>query len=288
MILEGQRNPSTKIYEIKVPHQPRLAASPVITHQSHADLVRYYYTALGCPVWSTFIDALASGILRVPELTVHMARRNKQASIPSAMGHLSLQRKGVRSTNPAKRGRRRGKKGGSKDNDAGESMRASLPQPCAAAAIETPLDTSYGALPDGMELRVLKCDDTFYDGTGAFPVQSRRGIKYILVSTRCGYIHTTPLPSRTAQSQAKGHSAALAFWTDGDCDDGGGKRGACPLLLCLYLLLPPVCVPPSGSRDASPPQAAASPPRYPPARAGVVWTSRSNMLPVQDRLRQGI
>ncbi|KAJ1384547.1 hypothetical protein B484DRAFT_306697, partial [Ochromonadaceae sp. CCMP2298] len=53
----------------------------------------------------------------------------------------------------------------------------------------------------------------FYDGTGAFPVQSRRGIKYILVSTRCGYIHTTPLPSRTAQSQAKGHAAALAFWT---------------------------------------------------------------------------
>mmetsp|Transcript_3245 Transcript_3245/g.7345 ORF Transcript_3245/g.7345 Transcript_3245/m.7345 type:complete len:265 (+) Transcript_3245:49-843(+) len=33
---------------------------------------------------------------------------------------------------------------------------------------------------------------------------------------------------------------------------------------------------------------AAAPSRYPPARAGVVWTSRSNMLPVQDRLRQGI
>ncbi|KAJ1413433.1 hypothetical protein B484DRAFT_402043 [Ochromonadaceae sp. CCMP2298] len=61
LLLRGDRNPSTR-----VPQQPILSVSPVITHQSHADLVRYYYTALGCPVWSTFIDALASGILNIP------------------------------------------------------------------------------------------------------------------------------------------------------------------------------------------------------------------------------
>jgi hypothetical protein len=214
LILRGDRNPITKVYEIKVEAPPSLSACPVISHHSHADLVRYHYTALGCPVWSTFIDAISSGILSLPGLTLEIARRNQQCSIPSALGHLSLHRKGVRPTKP-KPGR--GHKPGPKRQGVGEPLRdgqhSHTHKPSAAPVLATPTHTTQLPLTDDMDISVVTCDDTFLDGTGAFPVQSRRGVKYVLVSTRRGYIHLILIPSRTAQSQAKRHAAALQFWT---------------------------------------------------------------------------
>jgi hypothetical protein len=230
LILQGCFNPSTKVYEIALevplaetdahrtatgtlPVSPLpLSAAPVITHQSQADLVRYWYTALGCPVWSTFIKALYSGILSIPGLTPEVARRNPQASIPSALGHLSLERKGVRSTKPVNLGRGRKPRQKGRKGAKGEQPCHTL-KPSAAPALASETDTSPDALPDTVYFGMATCDDTFLDGTGLFPLQSRRGIRYVLVSTRRGYIHLEPLPNRTAHSQAKAHAASLEFWT---------------------------------------------------------------------------
>jgi hypothetical protein len=183
-LLRGRRDQDSKVYEISTSQPPAHSASPVIRHQSHADMVRYYYAALGSPVWSTFIAALTSGILKLPGLTADIARKNPHNSIPSALGHLSRTRKNLRSTKPPLK----------------------TPEP------PSPTDTEPSE-PDDVDMTMVRTDDTFVDGTGPFPVQSRRGIKYVLVSTRLGYIHLTPLPTRTAASQTKAHAEALQFWT---------------------------------------------------------------------------
>jgi hypothetical protein len=59
---------------------------------------------------------------------------------------------------------------------------------------------------------VLRCNHTFYDNTGAFPVTSRRGNKYVMVSIRSN-IHVVPMPSKTGGTQAKTHAAVNDFWT---------------------------------------------------------------------------
>jgi hypothetical protein len=99
-LLVGTRDPVSKIYTVDVGEQQPHSACPVIRHESQSEMVRFYRAALGSPVWSTFVGALRSGIIHLPGLTAEVTLRNPDASIPSALGHLSLERQGLRSTKP--------------------------------------------------------------------------------------------------------------------------------------------------------------------------------------------
>jgi hypothetical protein len=124
-------------------------------------MVRFYRAALGAPAWSSFMAALRSGILRLPGLTAEIAARNPDASVPSALGHLSLERQGLRSTKP---------------------LPLPTPKPESPPITESPPPPCSPA--DVLEFKVLPVDAKFLDYTAAFPQLSRRGMRYLLVSTR--------------------------------------------------------------------------------------------------------
>jgi hypothetical protein len=103
-----------------------------------------------------------------------MVRANPPTSLATAKGHLDLTRQGQHST---------------------KRIRFAIDEPPAA---DEPL------LPDPA-LACFTCiqaisDAIHSDATGRFPVPSRRGNNYILISVYAGYVHTESLPSRNAAS----------------------------------------------------------------------------------------
>jgi hypothetical protein len=211
-IVQGPRHPTTKIYEIEVaqrtehPAQPSpsgatmhpdangdstYSAAPVIRSQSDSERVRFYLAALGSPVFSTFLDALRTGILHLPHLTTEMARKNQHHSIKSAIGHLTQERQGLRSSFPTTE---------------------TSPKPPPPGKPDQPAPPSDDD-DDTLTCRLTRYDDAlFADYAGRFPMQSRRGYQYVLLTTRRGYLHMELLSSKTAASCVKAYATALQWW----------------------------------------------------------------------------
>lgn len=209
------------------PMRPPAGLNLTIHHQLNVDYVAYAAATLGNPHTSTLIHALQKGYLHnFPRLTADMVRRNPPNSLASAKGHLSQHKAGMRSTKATKaRGTTKPKPLQHRDD------LPSLPPATSEGDRTTNLtthealtheETSHSAIdptetPESIhELHsaiTSITDDTLHaDLTGRFPVPSRHGHSYLLVSTLAGYIHMEPVSSRQAAAYTAAVQRTIEFF----------------------------------------------------------------------------
>ena len=136
-----------------------------------------------------------------------MIRLNPPHSIATAKGHLDRVRQGIGSTKPVPPG---------------------IPPPSLpflSDSLSPELDSLDCAdPPQSLEIddedehvftKLVSSDEASHsDLTGKFPLTSRRGFSYILISVWRGYIHADLLKSRSAADYVKAYDAALTFFKD--------------------------------------------------------------------------
>jgi hypothetical protein len=190
VVLRGNRDFNTKLWMINLdpaeqPSPTILTASQVVHHESNAARVAYYHACLGSPAVSTFIAAAENDQLRsFPGLTAAMIRKNMPNPIATAQGHLKQSRQHYNSTKHR----------------------------------ETPqqYERHQGPRTQHIVTTVVPVTNThFSDDTGRFPITSRRGNQYVLLSyfPDKNYIHVTPHARRTGASILDAYKQDRAFWS---------------------------------------------------------------------------
>lgn len=182
---------------------PIPSANNVIRHELDAEFVAFVHACFGFPAVSTFLAAAKRNYLAsFPRITYAMIAANRPNAIATAQGHLDQTRHSLRSTAP------------------------SLPT---TAAPTIPFAIS-DLLADFHDKNVSAHDQYDHhevftlllptahlcsaDLTGRFPVSSRRGHQYFLVSVWNGYIHFELLTSRASASLVKAYKATLQFFAE--------------------------------------------------------------------------
>ena len=179
---------------------PTASANTVVHHDLHADFVAFAHASLGNPTISTLLRALNRGYLSTfPRLTARMVTRNLPISLATARGHLDLTRQGLHSTRPAP-----------------------AAQANAITTNASPADTADDLHADRIDdifssdafCHVVALDPANHsDTTGRFPVQSRRGNNYVLVSVYNGYIHSYPMATRKSADYVQAFSHTLDWFS---------------------------------------------------------------------------
>ena len=215
VILSGSKNLHDLLWSLPLPiptpdsaHPPQssLPLSNFAIHNTHdAEFVQFVHAAFGSPAVSTFHRAVRQGYLKsFPRITARMIRRNPPNPIATAMGHLDRVRQGMASTKPS-------------------APSLAIPQvpfdvdeqdaldpsdtPDISAIIES--DNDF----DHPYIKLIRVDEANHsDLTGKFPLSSRRGFVYFLISVWRGYIHVELLKSRTASEYLRAYSATLEFF----------------------------------------------------------------------------
>lgn len=184
LIAHSYKSPTDKLWHVPINTSISSGeAHTVIRHQLQAERVSFYHAAFGSPPIPTFIHALHNNYIRgIPDLTSAVVRANPPHTPITALGHLNMQRQGIRSTQP----------------------------------IPTPPETPITILKETDILISPPLDHhRFYsDATGKMPSPSRHGHQYILVSVHNNYIHAEPLLSRSATNYVKAYTNILAFYKD--------------------------------------------------------------------------
>jgi hypothetical protein len=165
-------------------------ASNVIRHELDAQRVAFWHAAFGSPPISTLHRALQRGYLRgIPQFTDKMLMANMPNSKATARGHLDMTRQGQHSTKP----------------NSVSSRPATVITPTVEEILSDEEDRS-----DVLLLKLFPMADINHsDLTGRFPVTSRKGNNYLLVSTYHGYIHCEAMISRQQAQYIKAFSATL-------------------------------------------------------------------------------
>jgi hypothetical protein len=163
IILNGQRDPITKLWTIPLSSQPATNhRSPLFEHQAlsayhttnQTELIAFLHAACGSPVPSTWTKAIDNGHFATwPGLTSDLVRKQLPKSIATVKGHLNQQRKNIRSTQPK--------------SDTDEQPVSDSPNERTHHVFAAVHDTTTGQIAT--------------DLTGRFPNTSSRGNKYILV-----------------------------------------------------------------------------------------------------------
>ena len=100
-IIYGVKNRNANVWRFSLPKTRRTTASNVVRHEQHAELVLYASATFGSPTTKTFYNAVAKGWLtNYPNLTAAMIRKNQPHSPATALGHISIARSGIRSSQP--------------------------------------------------------------------------------------------------------------------------------------------------------------------------------------------
>ena len=140
-----------------------------------ADFVNFWHATFGSPTVWTFSTAVARGYFEIPRLTAKVIRANAPNSVATAKGHLDRIRQGQRSTK----------------EDANTPPPAALPlqdedddSPFDGVNIddEDGIDNIYTKMVSSKEVNSS-------DLSGQFPITSRSGFSYFLVSIFNVYIH---------------------------------------------------------------------------------------------------
>ena len=219
VILSGTKRPEDLLWtlQLPIPALPNtsppclLHSSPTSSnfavHNAHdAEYVQFVHAAFGSPAVSSFHRAVRQGYLRTfPRITARMIRLNPPNSMATAKGHLDRVRQGMTSTQPTPPG---------------------LPPPSLPFASDfssESLDSQDGPDPqhsvdldsdaEHMFTKLIRVDEANHsDLTGRFPITSRRGFAYILVSVWRGYIHADLLKSRSSTDYVEAFRNALQFF----------------------------------------------------------------------------
>ena len=221
VILSGAKQIQDLLWTLPIPipsHLPTPSISPqhsaptssnFAIHNSHdAEYVKFVHATFGSPAISTFHRAVRQGYLRsFPRISARMIRLNPPHSMATAKGHLDRVRQGTASTKPVSPG---------------------IPPPALPLFSDSPspeLDMLDCADPptclamndedEHVFTKLVRSDESSHsDLTGKFPLTSRRGFSYILISVWRGYIHADLLKSRSAADYVKAYDSALTFFRE--------------------------------------------------------------------------
>jgi hypothetical protein len=170
-----------------------LSMHNVLSITAVAKQVEFYHAAYGSPAPSTFINAVSSGFIHLPDVTVTQVRKYTPSTFPSMAGHLDQQRQSSshheRRHTPAL------------TYDANYDDTSAVANECKEREAHLVLAPVNSQL--------------FMDLTGRFPVQSRSGFNYILVliTDEHNYIHLEPMKNRTANEYVRAFTNALEFFS---------------------------------------------------------------------------
>ena len=172
-----------------------VATVPHIHNLADASFVAYQHRAFGSPPLSSFLQAIRRGAFpHLPRLTARLVQQNPPLSPFTSFGHLDLISQFLRPSSKS--------------------------SPAPALGHLRPLCPA--APPDGCLARadapvvharsIPRAEWLAADLTGRFPVRSRAGNEYVLVTALHGYIHVEAMPSRTAAAYVAAFSRAFRFF----------------------------------------------------------------------------
>ena len=169
---------------------PIAAANAAFALPSDKDFVAFAHAAFGRPAISTFSKAIARGYISTfPRLTSRLLHAHPPNALATAQGHLDQQRQGQDST-----------------------------QPSSTVVTFATDNTIPNHPPSPRTSTYVKCITTSHtahsDLTGRFPVVSRTGNQYLLVSVLDSYIHAEPMKSRHHTEFIKAYAATIKWFTD--------------------------------------------------------------------------
>ena len=185
---------------------------PSIHNVSDASFVLYHHRAFGSPVLSTFLKAIRAGYLAsIPRLTATIVLRNPPLSLATSFGHLDACRKGLHSTRqsfpPSLLALTRAQHRATLTNTPPLTpIPLHVPPPTIASPSLDFGPTLYANLTHRSEWMAT-------DLTGRYPVPSRLGHEYVLVTRYLGYIRLTPQVSRTKYAYRDSFRDILAFFS---------------------------------------------------------------------------
>ena len=184
---------------------------PSIHNVSDASFVLYHHRAFGSPVLSTFLKAIRAGYLAsIPRLTATIVLRNPPLSLATSFGHLDACRKGLHSTRqsfpPSLLALTRAQHRATlTPTPPLTPIPLHVPPPTIASPSLDFGPTLYANLTHRSEWMAT-------DLTGRYPVPSRLGHEYVLVTRYLGYIRLTPQVSRTKYAYRDSFRDILAFF----------------------------------------------------------------------------
>ena len=170
-----------------------------------ADFVSFWHATFGSPTVWTFSTAVARGYFDIPRLTAKIIRSNAPNSVATAKGHLDRTRQGQQSTK----------------KDANTPPASVLP--LQDEDVDSPFDgvniDDEGSIDNIYTKLVENIEVNSSDLSGRFPITSRSGYSYFLVSIFNAYIHYELMRSRTKGEYVRAFKATFAFFRE-----RGGKH----------------------------------------------------------------
>jgi hypothetical protein len=101
IIIYGVKKFNANVWRFSLPKAQHHTANQVVRHEQHAELVLYASATFGSLPTKTFYKAVANGWLtNYPTLTSEMIRKNQPHSPATALGHITIARSGIRSSQP--------------------------------------------------------------------------------------------------------------------------------------------------------------------------------------------
>ena len=148
----------------------------------------FAHATFGSPAISTFEKAISRGYLSTfPLLSTRLLNAHPPLSQATAQGHLDQCRQGQDSTKSS----------------------------TVADSAPDIVDESSQQLRSHIFIKYITTTHTAHpDLTGRFPIISRTGNQYLLVSTLDGYIHAQPMKSRHHTEYIKVYTATIKWFTD--------------------------------------------------------------------------
>ena len=187
----------------------------VIHSELDADFVRMIHATMGSPTVNTLKDAVAKGWLgNLPRITSKMITRNPPYAMETSLGHLDKRRINQQST----KRKITCVPGTSNRNVTLMTENVTEINSTISPMIFTRLvDNGENLIevpePDDNEYTTdYRHQTTFGDVTGRFPITSRSGMRYILISTYMGYIHYQLLRSRRAEDLLEAYRETIKLF----------------------------------------------------------------------------
>ena len=188
LVATASKSPIATLWQLHLPSSQHTRAHAAFSSSSDKDFVVFALATFGSPAISTYEKAISRGYLSTfPRLSTRLLNVYPPQSQATAQGHLDQCRQGQDSTKSSVVSNTLP----DSINDASQQLRSDVFIKCI-----TTTQTAHSDL------------------TGRFPIISRTGNQYILVSTLDRYIHVQPMKSRHRTEYIKAYAATIKWFTD--------------------------------------------------------------------------
>ena len=201
ILMRTSKTPDERLWHmpatsVKLKADTTATANNVVHNELDANYVQWIHGSLGNPSISTFLTAIERGYLRgLPRLTTKIVRQNPPRSTAISKGHLDHTRARKR------RVPRHSKVSEANHGEVKYFYDESKTMDEAYDEDGSPyLPEVYTMLVTEHEADKKKRTMNYTDASGKFPVRSRAGNQYILMSVYNGYGYPVAMPNRTSES----------------------------------------------------------------------------------------